>query len=218
MITLLHRFAIGAVLFGAAVALGGPLGVSPALAQRLPGDCTIDDAELELSQIEQDMLKVINAYRAEKGLQAVEVSKPLTKAAVWKASAGANGAPWAHDDPDRTWDLRIGDCGYAYDAPSNMVGENLADFEGSVPAADEAKLILEAWKASPVHHEVLTDGVYRHIGIARVRKGNATYWTTDFAKFSDAEAAEAMASRSAAGGQPSGESASSPASNEAPAE
>jgi len=144
-------------------------------------ECDIDLSESPLDVIEQDMLARINQYRRELGLPAVGVSPMLTRAAVWKSVSRAQGTPEVHDDANRSWFKRLSDCGYNMDT---FKGENLATFTGAIPADQEAAAVLDAWKHSPVHDEVLRDPGYRAVGLGRVqivRGGQpVTYWTADF--------------------------------------
>ena len=88
MAKLLIRWRAAAPALAVLVLAVGPSSGASALAQRAPGDCTIDVSELELSPVEQDMLALINAYRTEKTLPTLAVSPLLTKAAA-RSGGGA---------------------------------------------------------------------------------------------------------------------------------
>jgi hypothetical protein len=176
----------------AALLVGGGLwaGIQAAPIARADLGCVVDPAEVAIDPIEGDLLREINQYRAEQGLGAVELSSLLTQAAVWKSAARVNGGPETHDDPGRHWDARLNDCGYDFNASK---GENLARLEGEIPPTIEAHAIVQAWKNSPAHNAVLTEPVFRDIGIARIRSGTITYWTADFGSVSDSEGVHSAA-------------------------
>jgi uncharacterized protein YkwD len=141
--------------------------------------CEVDNADLQMEQIEQHMLAAINAYRQQRGLSALESSPTLRRAAMWKSQERGRGGAEAHDDPFRRWDQRLNDCGYD---PAAMKGENLAVVDGEPSLEREAEMVLRAWQNSPAHDSILTDSVFSAVGIARVRVPGTlrTYWTADF--------------------------------------
>ena len=199
MNALVGRLAVVLVLIGGAVlpAAGAP----PARlhAQRVPGDGTIDESETAMSQTEQEVLAAVNDYRRQRNLAPLETSPVLTRAAVWKATALARGAPWAHEDPDRTFEERLLDCGYDFTASGNRVGEVVGGVDGP-PPRDEVGQVLAQWRSSPVHDEQLLAEAFQFIGIARARVGNTTAWVADFGKLPDARAARTQAPAGGAGG------------------
>jgi uncharacterized protein YkwD len=140
------------------------------------GDCITDPA---LDSEEQLFLQLINNYRAQNGLQPLALSYTLTRAAQWKSSdLGANNY-FAHDDLTRTWDQRIRDCGYGYNA---WLGENIAAGNSGAQAT------FDQWRNSPGHNANMLGANYTAIGIARAYSATATYrwyWTTDFGSVSD---------------------------------
>lgn len=148
-------------------------GTQPAAAA---GDCTADPA---LDSEEQLFLQLINNYRAQNGLQPLALSYTLTKAAQWKSNdLGANNY-FAHDDLTRTWDQRIRDCGYGYNA---WLGENIAAGNSGAQAT------FDQWRNSPGHNANMLGTNYTAIGIARAYSATATYhwyWTTDFGSVND---------------------------------
>jgi uncharacterized protein YkwD len=139
--------------------------------------CEVPDADSPLNPSEETVLALINGYRVELGLPALQLSATLQRAARWKATALATGGPREltladHDDPFRTWDQRILDCGYPAWAD---FGENL----GGTDASPE--LLLQAWKDSPTHDANLRDPRWTHIGIATATTADGfTLWVADF--------------------------------------
>ena len=167
----------------AALAAAMFFALPPASAGPAP-TCQVEDADAPLERVERDMIEAINVYRRERGRPDVAASPALRRAALWKSQERARGGPETHDDPFRRWDERLNDCGY--DMPAEK-GENLAAFQGELPSDQEAVLILEAWKRSPAHDQVLADPAYRVVGVARVRVPGAarTFWTADFGSVAD---------------------------------
>ncbi|MBI2762039.1 MAG: CAP domain-containing protein [Chloroflexi bacterium] len=193
-LSILH--AAAAATLGAASLLSA---AGPAAMGATDVGCAIEQSESDIDAIEQELVAELNAYRTERGLGTVEVSPLLTRAAVWKSTARAAGAPETHDDPGRPWDVRLNECGYDFEAAK---GENLARLDGAVPAEIEAREIVKAWKASPTHDAVMTDPVFRTIGVARIRTARTSFWTADFGSLTDSEgiSAASRANDTAVGG------------------
>jgi uncharacterized protein YkwD len=140
------------------------------------GDCTVDAS---MDSEEQAFLVLINSYRAQNGLGALNVSYMLTKASAWKSKDLATNNYFAHDDLSRTWSQRIADCGYGF---NTWLGENIA------AGYTTAQQVFDAWKASPGHNANMLGANYTTIGIGRYFLQASTYgwyWTTDFGVFSD---------------------------------
>jgi uncharacterized protein YkwD len=167
-------FAARATMLAAALSLSipfSPLTSKPAHAQF--ANCDVSDADLELDGAEFAMLDAINAYRSELGLPGFGLAPSLVRGAQWKAFAMAGGAAFDHNDPDRTWDQRIIDCGYPADA---YFSENL----GYDPTFQSIESQLQDWKNSQLHDDNLRSTVASHIGIARVEGPSAIYWVLVF--------------------------------------
>ncbi len=140
------------------------------------GDCTTDPT---LDSEEQLFLQLINNYRAQNGLQPLAISYTLTKASQWKSDDLAANNYFAHDDLTRTWDQRIRDCGYGYNA---WMGENIAAGNSGAQAT------FDQWRNSPGHNANMLGANYTAIGIGRAYSASSTYrwyWTTDFGSVSD---------------------------------
>jgi uncharacterized protein YkwD len=140
------------------------------------GDCTIDAT---MDSEERAFLVLINNYRAQNGLGALEASYMLTKASAWKSKDLATNNYFAHDDLSRTWSQRIRDCGYGF---NTWLGENIA------AGYTTAQQVFDGWKASPGHNANMLGANYTAIGIGRYFVQGSTYgwyWTTDFGGFSD---------------------------------
>lgn len=105
----------------------------------------------------ENVLALMNAYRAEKGLPPLREDARLTKAAEDRVRHMEELAYWAHQSPDGmspfVW-LAARD--YAYSA----AGENLAK------GFETARLLVESWMESPGHRENIMASMYEDVGIA----------------------------------------------------
>src|SRR4051812_40789800 len=103
------RALLVAGMLGLLALRGGPLHARVAQA----GGCAVTDPQ-PMAGLETAMVDAINEYRTSLGLPALVASPLLTTAARWKSQARSDGAPEAHDDPDRAWHERLNDCGYTF--------------------------------------------------------------------------------------------------------
>lgn len=128
-----------------------------------------------LDQEESSFLTLINAYRAQNGAPALQVSAVLTQASDWMSTDMANKNYFSHTDSEgRDPFARMMDFGYPGGGYS---GENIA--AGNASAQDT----FTQWKNSPGHNANMLDANYRVIGIARAYSAASSYgwyWTTDF--------------------------------------
>jgi uncharacterized protein (TIGR03437 family) len=130
---------------------------------------------------EQTMLRLINEYRAQKGLRQLKISLSLTRASEWMSGDMAAKNYFSHTDSQgRDPFVRMSAFGYNY---QTYKGENLA-----AGYSDPASTFNQ-WKNSAGHNAAMLNGNYSVIGIARVYGGSSTYkwyWTTDFGGYVDA--------------------------------
>ena len=128
------------------------------------GSC---DAPSSETPVEQQLVDLINAYRAVNGLPALTVSPVLARSAHWMANDLVSNDYFAHE-PDslgRSFVTRSHDCGVA-----GYFGENIA-FGGSNPAQT-----LAQWEASPPHNAALLSARFAQVGIAV----DGYMWVADF--------------------------------------
>jgi uncharacterized protein YkwD len=149
----------------------------PAAVTAQPVDCEVADADIALRPVEEEMLALVNGYRLELNLPPLLVSPTLERAARWKAGALAAGGPRDltladHDDPYRTWDRRILDCGYPDDA----------DFAENLGASnDTLARQYQAWRYSPAHDANMSDPRWSYAGIAAASTPDGfAFWVTTF--------------------------------------
>ena len=125
----------------------------------------------------QQVVALVNQYRASLGLGALSVDASLSDSAVWKASHMANYGYFAHDDPAppiaRDPFTRMLNCGYA---GGGVLGENIA--AGQPTPAD----VMAAWIASAGHRANIEDPSFRSTGVGVAIGGPyGIYWVQDFA-------------------------------------
>ncbi|MBX7101707.1 MAG: CAP domain-containing protein [Myxococcaceae bacterium] len=123
-------------------------------------------------------LKLINDYRASKGLVKLRASVALTRAANAHSADMAATGKFQHNSSDGTDTfVRIA----KYYACSGYKAENIA------MGASDAQTVFTLWKNSAPHNTNMLGADYRVIGISRVPNASGTmYWTTDFGSCVDA--------------------------------
>lgn len=130
---------------------------------------------------EQMMLKLINDYRAQNGLQALRASLALTRAADWMSADMAAKNYFNHTDSQgRDPFVRMAAFGYNY---GGYRGENIA------AGYDDAARTFNLWRNSPGHNAAMLNANFNVIGISRAYGASSTYrwyWTADFGGFVDA--------------------------------
>lgn len=121
------------------------------------------------------LLKLINNYRASKGLGKLVLSEKLTKAASRHSYDMATKDYFSHTSRDGAqFSNRIKAAGYTY---NTNLGENLA--AGFWKAAD----VFNGWKKSPGHNKIMLGKTYKAVGISRAYSPDSSYrwyWTADF--------------------------------------
>jgi len=131
-------------------------------------NCDVDANLLGLDGEEQAMFVLLNDYRAQYGLEAVQFSPTLQRVALWKGSDMATNHYAEHDDRFRSWEQRFRDCGY--DPEYGYIAENLA---GGFASAAQT---LQQWQGSAEHNVHLLDPQMIVAGIVRVASSDANGW------------------------------------------
>jgi uncharacterized protein YkwD len=135
-----------------------------------------------LNTQEAEFLRLINSYRASKGLPALKASKALNVAsfhhskdmAVRKYFSHTTKSPLLSGQSGSSPWARMADAGYGY---STYKGENIAAGQTT------AQAVFNAWKNSSGHNANMLNPNFKVIGIGMaVVSGSpyGTYWTTDF--------------------------------------
>src|SRR5438874_10172853 len=137
---------------------------------------TLTDRGYGAASSQSDLIALVNAYRANNGLQAVSASGALTGAATWMAGDMAAKNYIGHVSSDgRSPVQRM--SAFGYPATSMYTGEDLG---AGYPSAGG---VLAGWQASPAHNAVLLNPNYNAVGIALVYNASSTYkwyWAADF--------------------------------------
>lgn len=125
--------------------------------------------------------KEINAYRANKGVEALSIDAKLQNAADWMSedmlgNCASTGSICSHaDSTGRNFSLRLN----SFDYPAGIsaaAGENLA-WGSRLATSINA---LNMWKNSPGHNANMLYDSYKAIGISRSCNVSVCVWVTDF--------------------------------------
>ena len=122
---------------------------------------------------EQEFLRLINAYRAQKGKRALTLNSQLTAAAAAHSLDMGLHNYFNHvnkqgKDPAN----RAAAAGYRW----RVIGENIA----AGTAQDTAAEAIAMWKSSNEHNRTMLDGAFHDIGIGREQVAGSRYgwyWT-----------------------------------------
>jgi uncharacterized protein YkwD len=133
-------------------------------------------AHWEMDAQEQEFLRLINAYRAQKGKRALTLNSQLTAASAAHSLDMGLHNYFSHinrqkKDPGN----RASAAGY----PWRVIGENIA----AGTAQDTAAEAFAMWKGSREHNQNMLDGAFHDIGIGREQVPGSRYgwyWTTVF--------------------------------------
>ena len=135
-------------------------------------------AILPQDQFDQQVLNLVNQYRAQNGLSALILSQELDQAADKYANRMATGDFFSHTDPNGSTPFtRMRAEGYQY----TTAGENIA----AGYATPES--VVQGWINSPGHRANILNANYKHMGIGYAYLANDTgsvnyrhYWVQTF--------------------------------------
>jgi uncharacterized protein YkwD len=154
-------FAVAAIV----VASTGPAAAATRIEQRA-----------DSASAQDDLIALVNAYRADNGLQPVSSNPSLAAAATWMAGDMAAKNYVGHVSSDgRSPTQRL--SAFGYPATSMYTGEDLGAGFGTASA------VLAGWQASAAHNAVLLNPNYNAIGVGLVHNPSSTYtwyWAADF--------------------------------------
>ena len=155
-----------ATCFAMAAAISTITAIAPAAAQ---AGTTID-------RVEVAEVRMINRFRAARGLPVLRIDGTLSTTAVWHARNLGARRMFSHTDylgRDPFQRLRA----FGYPSRNTWRGENIAAGNAGALAT------YRQWLNSPPHKANWLNGRYRAIGIARVRVAGSPYgyyWVTTF--------------------------------------
>ena len=135
-------------------------------------------AILPQDQFDQQVLNLVNQYRAQNGLSALILSQELDQTADKYANRMATGDFFSHNDPNGSTPFtRMRAEGYQY----TTAGENIA----AGYATPES--VVQGWINSPGHRANILNANYKHMGIGYAYLANDTgsvnyrhYWVQTF--------------------------------------
>lgn len=135
---------------------------------------------ITLDTEEQAFLTLINNYRQQNGLAALQASVSLTTAAKWMSGDMAQKNYFSHTDSlGRDPFTRMRAFNYNY---NTYMGENIA------AGYSDAANTFAQWKNSSGHNANMLNPNYKVIGVGRVANASSAYryyWTTDFGGYVD---------------------------------
>jgi uncharacterized protein YkwD len=147
---------------------------SPVRAQTVP--CPVSSGDLAVDSEEQQLLDLVNAYRAQNGRSALTMDVAVTRAAAWfsRDMATQNYFPQTHVDLNgRDIQSRLTWCGVSY----NAWRENI--YAGSPEAED----VFLAWKNSSAHNTNMLAADITLAGVARSQNQASQfgwYWVMNY--------------------------------------
>ncbi|BCY12297.1 CAP domain-containing protein [Actinoplanes sp. L3-i22] len=125
------------------------------------------------SPVQQQILALVNRYRAKSGCPAVSVDRRLIEAANRHAADMARRDYFQHESPngDKAGE-RVSETGYQW----RWYGENIARGQ------DSPWEVMDGWMNSPEHRSNILDCKLDQIGVGLAIDGDKTpYWVQDFA-------------------------------------
>jgi uncharacterized protein YkwD len=136
------------------------------------------DASAQLGPTERGVIRLVNGFRAQNGLDPVRASRGLNRAAEAHSRDMLQSNFFDHSSSDGTsFDRRVRRF-----ARAGLVGETLAAFS---QADGGAAVIVQMWISSPPHRAILLTRGFRRIGVSRLRgmlgASRQTVVTADFA-------------------------------------
>jgi uncharacterized protein YkwD len=112
--------------------------------------------------IEQSMLTLVNAYRAQHGLGALKASPQLMRAARFHSHDMADNGYFDHTSPDgEQFSQRLTRFGFHW----LSAGEAIGEASGLTTPTDAATSAFTMWRESPPHNKIMLTGSYRSVGI-----------------------------------------------------
>ncbi|MEO9175403.1 MAG: CAP domain-containing protein [Gaiellales bacterium] len=112
--------------------------------------------------IEQGMISLVNAYRAQHGLPALKANPALMRAARFHSHDMADNGYFDHTSPDgEQFFQRLTRFGFHW----LSAGEAIGEASGLTSPTDAASSAFTMWRESPPHNKIMLTGSYRSVGI-----------------------------------------------------
>lgn len=131
-------------------------------------------------EVEQEIHILVNAARAENGLEPLVWDSALTVLAREHSTDMQSNNYFAHDNLlGCSSSCRISAAGYLW----KNLGENIYTMNGfSVSSKEAAQMVVEGWLKSPGHRANILSTIYTNQGVGVTVVGKTLYATEDFAK------------------------------------
>lgn len=152
---------------GTKVALVGSLGPEPVKEEPKSGTALPTNYAFQhVSALESEILRLLNAYRAENGLAALELRQDLQTVARWKSNSMLQYDYFGHENPMHG---NVGPIQLVRDVFGYKhyygVGENLHVVTYIQAKAED---IMQAWKNSPGHNGNMLHPQWKYVGVGVV--------------------------------------------------
>lgn len=131
----------------------------------------IENTPINTSNIESEVLRLVNIERTKEGLSPLKISNELSSLANKKSQDMADNNYFSHTSP-------------TYGSPFDMMrqfginytsaGENIAQGYSS------AESVMNGWMNSPGHRANILSSKFGTLGVGYVDQGGTTYWTQMF--------------------------------------
>ena len=129
----------------------------------------------QLNADDIEVIRLINAYRIQNGLNALTASPGLTRAAMFHSNWMADRNCFSHQ------------CGFEPDFGQRLINANYrwqwAAGENIAAGLSNAQRTFQLWVNSPGHNKNMLDPRWRAVGVKRAYNSQAQYryyWTVDF--------------------------------------
>ena len=135
-----------------------------------PGDkITIPELDLEVTQYENEVIRLVNEIRTQNGLKKLTADWELIRVARYKSEDMKRNNYFSHTSPTygSPFDM-IKSFGLSY----RTAGENIAKGQTT------PKAVVNGWMNSSGHRKNILNSAYTKIGVGYVSDGN--YWTQMF--------------------------------------
>jgi uncharacterized protein YkwD len=159
-----------------------PSGISTPVQQVAPvpntpsSSCTVAAAEAALDSEENNLLSLLNTYRAQHNLPALKPSDTLNQAAAWLSVDSAQRGVSSHiDSRGRDTGQRLRECGFAWTA----YRENIYYAYPPGSSGASAQGAFTWWQNSPSHNANMLASDVTLVGVARACNSSTCYWTLD---------------------------------------
>lgn len=139
-------------------------------------------SDLSASQVESEVLRQVNAYRASLGLVSLRLDTRIRSIARYRSNDMVAHDYFGHVNSDgrMAWDI-VDDAGIAW----YRVGEIIASNNWPT-LRDSAAAAIRGWKASPTHDAIMKSPEYNYVGVGLATTGDGwRYWTAVFLRGPD---------------------------------